>query len=69
MHIYCFSNDFLSLKNMSKELKELSGKGKRGEGKKECKNGTKSFRASYLKFPLLGTKFLKADKAVGYLSQ
>lgn len=27
---------------MSKELKELSGKGKRGEGKKkkECKNGT-----------------------------
>lgn len=56
---------------MSKELKELSGKGKRGEGKKkkECKNGTKSFRASYLKFPLLGTKFLKADKAVGCLSQ
>lgn len=55
---------------MSKELKELSGKGKRGEGKKKksARMG-QSFRASYLKFPLLGTKFLKADKAVGCLSQ
>lgn len=37
MHIYCFSNDFLSLKNMSRELKELSGKGKTGEGKKRVR--------------------------------